>query len=287
MVFAKLGINTVVKINNRKILSGIAETIGAADKIVDITVAIDKIDKIGLDNVNVELKEKGLSEEVVEALQPVLTLEGGNADKIEAISEFLKSSETGRKGVEEIREVLAGIEALGHKAKVEVDISLARGLNYYTGTIIEVKAADVEIGSITGGGRYDNLTGVFGMPGLSGVGISFGADRIYDVMNQLDLYPAEVTCSVRVLFVNFGEREAMQAMKYVKALREAGIPAELYPDAAKLKKQMAMADCDRIPYVAFVGESELGRDSIVVKDMITGEQQVLTLSRTIELLKQE
>ncbi len=287
MVFAKLGINTVVKINNRKILSGIAETIGAADKIVDITVAIDKIDKIGLDNVNVELKEKGLSEEVVEALQPVLTLEGGNADKIEAISEFLKSSETGRKGVEEIREVLAGIEALGHKAKVEVDISLARGLNYYTGTIIEVKAADVEIGSITGGGRYDNLTGVFGMPGLSGVGISFGADRIYDVMNQLDLYPAEVTCSVRGLFVNFGEREAMQAMKYVKALREAGIPAELYPDAAKLKKQMAMADCDRIPYVAFVGESELGRDSIVVKDMITGEQQVLTLSRTIELLKQE
>ena len=287
MVFAKLGINTVVKINNRKILSGIAETIGAADKIVDITVAIDKIDKIGLDNVNVELKEKGLSEEAVEALQPVLTLEGGNADKIEAISESLKSSETGRKGVEEMREVLAGIDALGHKAKVEVDISLARGLNYYTGTIIEVKAADVEIGSITGGGRYDNLTGVFGMPGLSGVGISFGADRIYDVMNQLDLYPAEVTCSVRVLFVNFGEREALQAMKYVKAIREAGIPAELYPDAAKLKKQMAMADSDRIPYVAFVGESELDRDSIVVKDMTTGEQRVLTLSRTIELLKQE
>lgn len=285
MVFGMLGINTVVKINNRKILSGIAETIGAADKIVDITVAIDKIDKIGLENVNTELREKGLSEEAVEALRPVLTLEGDNNAKLEAISEFIKDSETGLKGIEEMREVLNGIDALGHKAKMEVDISLARGLNYYTGTIIEVKAADVEIGSITGGGRYDNLTGVFGMPGLSGVGISFGADRIYDVMNQLNLYPADVTCSVRVLFVNFGEKEAMQAMKYVKALREAGIPAELYPDSAKLKKQMAMADSDRIPYVAFVGESELGKDSIVVKNMTTGEQQTLTLAQTIELLK--
>ncbi len=285
MVFGMLGINTVVKINNRKILSGIAETIGAADKIVDITVAIDKIDKIGLDNVNAELREKGLSEESVEALRPVLTLEGDNNAKLEAISEFLKDSETGLKGIEEMREVLNGIDTLGHEAKMEVDISLARGLNYYTGTIIEVKAADVEIGSITGGGRYDNLTGVFGMPGLSGVGISFGADRIYDVMNQLNLYPADVTCSVRVLFVNFGEKEAMQAMKYVKALREAGIPAELYPDSAKLKKQMAMADSDRIPYVAFVGESELGKDSIVVKNMTTGEQQTLTLAQTIELLK--
>lgn len=285
MVFGMLGINTVVKINNRKILSGIAETIGAADKIVDITVAIDKIDKIGLENVNTELREKGLSEEAVEALRPVLTLEGDNNAKLEAISEFIKDSETGLKGIEEMREVLNGIDALGHKAKMEVDISLARGLNYYTGTIIEVKAADVEIGSITGGGRYDNLTGVFGMPGLSGVGISFGADRIYDVMNQLNLYPADVTCSVRVLFVNFGEKEAMQAMKYVKALREAGIPAELYPDSAKLKKQMAMADSDRIPYVAFVGESELGKDSIVVKNMTTGDQQTLTLAQTIELLK--
>lgn len=285
MVFGMLGINTVIKINNRKILSGIAETIGAADKIVDITVAIDKIDKIGLDNVNAELREKGLSEESVEALRPVLTLEGDNNAKLEAISEFLKDSETGLKGIEEMREVLNGIDTLGHRAKMEVDISLARGLNYYTGTIIEVKAADVEIGSITGGGRYDNLTGVFGMPGLSGVGISFGADRIYDVMNQLNLYPADVTCSVRVLFVNFGEKEAMQAMKYVKALREAGIPAELYPDSAKLKKQMAMADSDRIPYVAFVGESELGKDSIVVKNMTTGDQQTLTLAQTIELLK--
>ena len=285
MVFGMLGINTVIKINNRKILSGIAETIGAADKIVDITVAIDKIDKIGLDNVNAELREKGLSEESVEALRPVLTLEGDNNAKLEAISEFLKDSETGLKGIEEMREVLNGIDTLGHEAKMEVDISLARGLNYYTGTIIEVKAADVEIGSITGGGRYDNLTGVFGMPGLSGVGISFGADRIYDVMNQLNLYPADVTCSVRVLFVNFGEKEAMQAMKYVKALREAGIPAELYPDSAKLKKQMAMADSDRIPYVAFVGESELGKDSIVVKNMTTGDQQTLTLAQTIELLK--
>ena len=284
MVFAKLGINTVVKINNRKILSGIAETIGAADKIVDITVAIDKIDKIGLDNVNVELKEKGLSEEVVEALQPVLTLEGGNADKIEAISEFLKSSETGRKGVEEIREVLAGIEALGHKAKVEVDISLARGLNYYTGTIIEVKAADVEIGSITGGGRYDNLTGVFGMPGLSGVGISFGADRIYDVLNALDLYPKDTEISTQVMFTNFGDAEAAAAMKMLKQIRKAGISAEIYPDASKMKKQMGRADSLSIPFVAIVGESEMAEGKMTLKDMTTGEQQMVTVDEAITII---
>ena len=284
-VFTNLGIRIAVKINNRKVLAGIAETIGEADKIVDITVAIDKIDKIGIENVNAELKEKGLSDEAVAALQPVLTLSGSNAEKLATMTDFLKNSEVGMKGVEEMNTVLEGIESLGHNCEVETDFSLARGLNYYTGTIIEVKARDVEIGSITGGGRYDNLTGVFGMPGLSGVGISFGADRIYDVMNQLNLYPDDITRSVKVFFVNFGDKESLQAAKYVKALREAGISAQLYPDAAKMKKQMSVADADNIPFVAFVGESELGEDAILVKDMSTGEQQRLTLAQTIELLK--
>ncbi len=216
-VFANLGINIAIKVNNRKILSGIAETLGASDKIVDITVAIDKIDKIGIDNVNAELREKGLTEEAIEKLRPILEMNGSNDDKLAVMADILKNSEEGIKGVDEMRQVLAGIEALGHKCVVEADLSLARGLNYYTGTIIEVKALDVAaIGSITGGGRYDNLTGVFGMPGLSGVGISFGADRIYDVMNQLDLYPDEISESVKVMFVNFGEAEALQSMKYVK-----------------------------------------------------------------------
>ena len=284
-VFTNLGIRIAVKINNRKVLAGIAETIGEADKIVDITVAIDKIDKIGIENVNAELKEKGLSDEAVAALQPVLTLSGSNAEKLATMTDFLKNSEVGMKGIEEMNTVLEGIESLGHNCEVETDFSLARGLNYYTGTIIEVKARDVEIGSITGGGRYDNLTGVFGMPGLSGVGISFGADRIYDVMNQLNLYPDDITRSVKVFFVNFGDKESLQAAKYVKALREAGISAQLYPDAAKMKKQMSVADADNIPFVAFVGESELGEDAILVKDMSTGEQQRLTLAQTIELLK--
>ena len=284
-VFTNLGIRIAVKINNRKVLAGIAETIGEADKIVDITVAIDKIDKIGIENVNAELKEKGLSDEAVAALQPVLTLSGSNAEKLATMTDFLKNSEVGMKGIEEMNTVLEGIESLSHNCEVETDFSLARGLNYYTGTIIEVKARDVEIGSITGGGRYDNLTGVFGMPGLSGVGISFGADRIYDVMNQLNLYPDDITRSVKVFFVNFGDKESLQADKYVKALREAGISAQLYPDAAKMKKQMSVADADNIPFVAFVGESELGEDAILVKDMSTGEQQRLTLAQTIELLK--
>lgn len=284
-VFAELGINIVVKINNRKILSGIAETIGEADKIVDITVAIDKIDKIGLENVNAELREKGLSEEAISRLRPVLELSGTNDEKLAVMAEMLKDSEVGMKGIAEMREVMAAIDAIGHKGEMQIDISLARGLNYYTGTIIEVKAADVQIGSITGGGRYDNLTGVFGMPGLSGVGISFGADRIYDVMCQLGLFPKNLGQSVKVFFVNFGQNEAMQSLRYANALREAGISAQVYPDNAKMKKQMSAADSDNVPYVAFVGESELGKDAIVLKDMATGEQTTLTLAELIEKLK--
>ncbi len=282
-VFANLGINIAIKVNNRKILSGIAETLGASDKIVDITVAIDKIDKIGIDNVNAELREKGLTEEAIEKLRPILEMNGSNDDKLAVMADILKNSEEGIKGVDEMRQVLAGIEALGHKCVVEADLSLARGLNYYTGTIIEVKALDVAIGSITGGGRYDNLTGVFGMPGLSGVGISFGADRIYDVMNQLDLYPDEISESVKVMFVNFGEAEALQSMKYVKELRDAGIAAQLYPDAAKLKKQMALADAEKIPFVAIVGESELEDGSIMLKNMVSGTQEKMTVSDVISI----
>ena len=283
-VFDDLGINIVVKINNRKILSGIAETIGEADKIVDITVAIDKIDKIGIENVNAELREKGLSDDAIKALQPILQLSGSNDEKLAVMSEILKNSETGMKGIEEMQTVINAIDSIGHKAEMQIDISLARGLNYYTGTIIEVKAADVAIGSITGGGRYDNLTGVFGMPGLSGVGISFGADRIYDVMCQLDLFPNDLGQTVKVMFVNFGEAEAMQSLKYVKALREAGVSAELYPDNAKMKKQMSVADNENLPYVAFVGESEIGKDAIVIKNMTSGEQNTYTLAQAIELL---
>ena len=284
-VFANLGINIAIKVNNRKILSGIAETLGASDKIVDITVAIDKIDKIGIDNVNAELREKGLTEEAIEKSRPILEMNGSNDDKLAVMADILKNSEEGIKGVDEMRQVLAGIEALGHKCVVEADLSLARGLNYYTGTIIEVKALDVAIGSITGGGRYDNLTGVFGMPGLSGVGISFGADRIYDVMNQLYLYPDEISESVKVMFVNFGEAEALQSMKYVKELRDAGIAAQLYPDAAKLKKQMALADAEKIPFVAIVGESELEDGSIMLKNMVSGTQEKMTVSDVISIFK--
>ena len=283
-VFTDLGINVAVKLNNRKVLSGIAETIGEADKIVDITVAIDKIDKIGLENVNAELREKGLGEAAIEALRPILELSGSNSEKLDVMSEILKDSETGMKGIAELREVTAALDALGHANEVQVDFSLARGLNYYTGTIIEVQAKDVVIGSITGGGRYDNLTGVFGMPGLSGVGISFGADRIYDVMTQLGLFPDDLGRTVKVMFVNFGEKEALQSLRYVKALREAGVSAMLYPDCCKMKKQMTMADADRIPFVAFVGESELGRDAIVITSMATGEQSEYTLAAAIELL---
>lgn len=284
-VFAKLGIRICVKLNNRKILSGIAETIGEAERIVDITVAIDKIDKIGIENVNAELREKGLSEVAINALRPILEMTGSNDEKIAVMCQFLADSEIGKAGIDELTEVIAGIDNLGHHCEIEADISLARGLNYYTGTIIEVKALDVVIGSITGGGRYDNLTGVFGMPGLSGVGISFGADRIYDVMNQLDLYPAEVQESVRVMFANFGAAESAQCLKYVKQLRDAGIPAQLYPDCVKMKKQMAYADAEKIPFVAIIGEEELKEGLIMLKDMIVGDQKKVSIDQLIEISK--
>lgn len=283
-VFTELGINVTVKINNRKLLTGIAETIGEADKIVDITVAIDKIDKIGIDNVNLELKEKGLSDDAISRLRPILELSGSNEEKLEVMKGFLKDSETGMKGIEEIEEVMEGIDNVGHRNSMEIDVSLARGLNYYTGTIIEVKANDVVIGSITGGGRYDNLTGVFGMPGLSGVGISFGADRIYDVLNQLNLYPEEISSSVKVLFVNFGKKEAAASMRYVRMLREAGISSQLYPDEAKLKKQMALANADQVPFVAIVGESELEENKITLKNMKEGSQEKLSIEELIAKL---
>lgn len=285
MVFSRLKIRVAIKINNRKVLTGIAEIIGAADKIVDITVAIDKIDKIGIDNVNAELREKGLSEEAVSRLQPLLTMPGSNAEKLEALGSLLSESETGLKGVEELRTVIDGFDSLGHNCGIDLDVSLARGLNYYTGTIIEVKALDVQIGSITGGGRYDNLTGVFGMPGLSGVGISFGADRIYDVLNQLNLYPESITRSVKVLFVNFGEKESLAAARIVKSLREEGVAAELYPDCSKMKKQMGYADSAMIPYVAIIGESELEEGMVNLKDMGAGTQEKLTPEDLIEKLK--
>lgn len=284
-VFKRFGINVIIKINNRKVLSGIAEVIGAPDKIVDITVAIDKIDKIGLENVNAELLEKGLSQDAVEALQPLLTLSGSNEEKLATLSTLLASSEVGMKGVEELRYVLTNSEAQQPKGVVELDVSLARGLNYYTGTIIEVKAKDVAIGSITGGGRYDNLTGVFGMPGTSGVGISFGADRIYDVLNTLELYPKDTLASTKVLFVNFGEKEGAQSLQYVMKLRANGIPAEIYPDSTKMKKQMSYANDKNVAYVAMVGETEMANGTIALKCMETGEQENLTINEVISKLK--
>ena len=284
-VFKRFGINVIIKINNRKVLSGIAEVIGAPDKIVDITVAIDKIDKIGLENVNAELLEKGLSQDAVDALQPLLTLSGSNEEKLATLSTLLASSEVGMKGVEELRYVLSNSEAQQPKGVVELDVSLARGLNYYTGTIIEVKAKDVVIGSITGGGRYDNLTGVFGMSGTSGVGISFGADRIYDVLNTLELYPKDTLASTKVLFVNFGEEEGAQSLQYVMKLRANGIPAEIYPDSTKMKKQMSYANDKNVAYVAMVGETEMANGSIALKCMETGEQENLTINEVISKLK--
>lgn len=284
-VFKRFGINVIIKINNRKVLSGIAEVIGAPDKIVDITVAIDKIDKIGLENVNAELLEKGLSQDAVDALQPLLTLSGSNEEKLATLSTLLASSEVGMKGVEELRYVLTNSEAQQPKGVVELDVSLARGLNYYTGTIIEVKAKDVAIGSITGGGRYDNLTGVFGMPGTSGVGISFGADRIYDVLNTLELYPKDTLASTKVLFVNFGEKEGAQSLQYVMKLRAKGIPAEIYPDSTKMKKQMSYANDKNVAYVAMVGETEMANGTIALKCMETGEQENLTIDEVISKLK--
>ncbi len=283
-VFTRFGIRVAIKINNRKLLTGIAEVLGAADKIVDITVAIDKLDKIGLDKVNEELLAAGLSAQQVETLQPIISLSGTNADKIATMRQVLAASEVGLKGCDELEFVL---NALGDSLKnvLELDLTLARGLNYYTGCIFEVKALDVEIGSITGGGRYDNLTGIFGLPGLSGVGISFGADRIYDVLNQLELYPATTAASVDLLFINFGEAEAAHCLKLARATREAGIATEVFPDAAKMKKQMNYANARQIPFVALVGESEMEQNLIALKNMATGEQQQVSLEQLIQLIQ--
>ena len=283
-VFRKFGIRVCIKLNNRKILSGIAEVIGEADKIVDLTVAIDKLDKIGIDGVNAELTDKGLSDDAIAKLQPIILSSGTNSEKLATIREVLAQSETGTKGIDETEFILNSVEALGLTNKVEFDLTLARGLNYYTGAIFEVKALDVEIGSISGGGRYDNLTGIFGMPGVSGVGISFGADRIYDVLNQLNLYPTETTSGTKVLFVNFGSREAAYCLPLVAQLRNAGIATELYPDAAKMKKQMSFANDHHIPFVVIVGETEMQEGRLTLKDMTTGEQQQLTAEELIAQL---
>lgn len=286
-VFTHLGINVVIKLNNRKLLAGIAEIIGASDRLIDITVAIDKIDKIGIDNVNAELISKGISEESVNKLQPIILLKGSNEKKLDIMANALKDSEIGMKGVEEMRFIIDTVKDLPLKAKIELDLSLARGLNYYTGTIIEVQTPDVEIGSISGGGRYDNLTGVFGMNGLSGVGISFGADRIYDVMNKLNLYPDEVAGSVQLIFANLGNQEAIQSLKYIGMLRAEDIPCELYPDNAKLKKQFTYADNLNIRYVAVIGETELAENVIMVKDMTDGKQEKLTFEQLLSLMKEQ
>ena len=275
-VFQKFGIRVSIKINNRKILTGIAEIIGEADKIVDITVAIDKLDKIGLDNVNAELASKGIPQEAIDKLQPIILLSGSNEEKIATLKNVLAASETGLKGVEESEFILKTITGLGIQSEVELDLTLARGLNYYTGAIFEVKALDVQIGSISGGGRYDNLTGVFGMEGMSGVGISFGADRIYDVLNQLDLYPKEAVNGTQLLFVNFGEAEAAYVLPVLAQVRAAGIRAEIYPDAAKMKKQMSYANAKMVPFVAIVGENEMKEGKVMLKNMTSGEQSLVT-----------
>ena len=283
-VYRRLGVNVCIKINNRKILTGIAEVIGQADKIVDITVAIDKLDKIGLENVNAELAEKGIPAESIEKLQPIILLQGSNEEKLKTIREVLATSEIGLKGVEEISTILEHIQLLGIQTKVELDLTLARGLNYYTGAIFEVKALDVQIGSITGGGRYDNLTGVFGMEGVSGVGISFGADRIYDVLNQLDLYPAEMLQSTKLIFVTFGNEELKYAMQCLKQVRAAGIAAEVFPEPAKMKKQMGYADNKGIPFVAIIGDTEMKEQKIMLKNMTTGEQNLVSVEEAIQTL---
>ena len=284
-VFSRFGIRVCIKINNRKILTGIAEMIGQADKIVDITVAIDKLDKIGLDNVNKELIENGIPADAVEKLQPIINLSGTNKEKLATMREVLKDSEIGLKGVEESEFILDKLEALGLKNEIELDLTLARGLNYYTGAIFEVKALDVQIGSITGGGRYDNLTGIFGMPGLSGVGISFGADRIFDVLNQLDLYPKEAVNATQLLFVNFGQAEADFCLPILAKVRAAGISAEIYPDSAKMKKQMSYANAKQIPFVAIVGESEMAEGKVNLKNMTTGEQSMLSPDELVEAIR--
>ena len=283
-VFSRFGVRVCIKINNRKILTGIAEIIGEADKIVDITVAIDKLDKIGLENVNAELCEKGISQEAIERLQPIILLSGSNEEKLATLKEVLAASPTGIKGVEETEYILSTLKSQQMNNPIELDLTLARGLNYYTGAIFEVKALDVQIGSITGGGRYDNLTGVFGLSGVSGVGISFGADRIFDVLNQLDLYPKEAVNGTRLLFINFGEREAAFAMQVLRQVRAAGIRAELFPDSSKMKKQMSYANAKAIPFVALVGENELNEGKVTLKNMESGEQQLLSPEELVERL---
>ena len=285
-VFSRFGVRVLIKINNRKILSGIAEVIGAADKIVDITVAIDKLDKIGLENVNAELREDGLSDEQIEKLQPIITLEGTNDEKLQTIAEVLKDSETGMKGVEETRFILNTLKTLSNlNNQIQLDLTLARGLNYYTGAIFEVKALDVQIGSILGGGRYDNLTGIFGMPDISGVGISFGIDRIFDVLNALDCYPKDAVVGTQLLFINFGEKETAYCLPFVAQARTAGIRTEIFPDAAKMKKQMSYANAKEIPFVALAGENEMAQGKLTLKNMTTGEQTLVTPEELIAQIK--
>ena len=281
-VFNRFGIRVCIKINNRKILTGIAEMIGEAERIVDITVAIDKLDKIGLEKVNEELRANGLSEDAIQKLQPIINLSGTNQEKMATMRQALAQSEIGLKGIDEVEFVLNHLSGLS--SQVELDLTLARGLNYYTGCIFEVKALDVQIGSITGGGRYDNLTGIFGMPGISGVGISFGADRIYDVLNQLELYPEEVTTATQILFINFGEKETEYCLPILSDLRAAGIRAEIYPDAAKMKKQMQYANVKAVPFVALVGENEMSAGMVTLKNMTTGEQQMVPAAELLSHL---
>ena len=284
-VFKRFGVRVQIKINNRKILTGIAEVIGEADKIVDITVAIDKLDKIGLEAVNEELTKDGISAEAIEKLQPIILLSGTNEEKLQVISEVLKDSETGLKGVEEIRFILDTLKLFGLQNEIQLDLTLARGLNYYTGAIFEVKALDVQIGSITGGGRYDNLTGIFGMPGISGVGISFGVDRIFDVLNALDAYPKEAVNGTQLLFINFGEKETAFCMPIAARLREEGIRTEVFPDSVKMKKQMSYANAKSIPFVALVGENEMNEGKVTLKNMTTGEQNLVTPDELVALMR--
>ena len=284
-VFTRFGVRVQIKINNRKILSGIAEVIGAADKIIDITVAIDKLDKIGLDNVNAELREDGLTEEQIAKLQPIITLEGTNDEKLDTIAQVLAASETGMRGVEELRYILGSLKTAGLKNEIQLDLTLARGLNYYTGAIFEVKALDVPMGSILGGGRYDNLTGIFGMPGISGVGISFGIDRIFDVLNALDAYPKDAVNGTQLLFINFGERETAYCLPFVAQARAAGIRTEIFPDAAKMKKQMSYANAKQIPFVALAGENEMAAGKLTLKNMQTGEQTLVAPDELIAAVK--
>lgn len=286
-VFQRFGVRVIIKINNRKILSGIAEMIGAADKIVDITVAIDKLDKIGLENVNEELANAGISPDAIDKLQPIISLQGTNDEKLNVIKNVLKDSQVGLKGVEEVAYILDVLKSMQLHNEIELDLTLARGLNYYTGAIFEVKAKDVSIGSITGGGRYDNLTGIFGKPGLSGVGISFGADRIYDVLNALDLYPKETTNSTQILFINFGEKETAYCLPLVNEARSHGISAEMYPDAVKMKKQMSYANAKQIAFVAMAGENEMKENKITLKNMVTGEQMLVPISDFMDVFSEQ